>query len=125
MRIRGACGRSQARHKNFVIRVIPRRKAHQNLCQTLDLCTKPGLLVSALDAFCYKSHGAPKYLIHNTFPSRLFCGYSSPSLDFSGPGSATPLAINKVIHTILESSPKLFQIKDLSAVCENRLKFIG
>jgi hypothetical protein len=86
---------------------------------------KPLLLASALDAFCYKMLGASKSLIHNTFQRLCFCGYSSPRLDLSGLGGPTPRAINKVIHTIPQSSSKLFQIKDLRAVCEKRLNFIG
>jgi hypothetical protein len=64
-------------------------------------------------------------LIHNTFRRCPFCGHSSQTLDFSGLDGVGRRAINKVIHTNIGLTSKLFQIKDLSAVCETQLNFIG
>jgi hypothetical protein len=51
-----------------------------------------------------------------------FCGHFRQTLDFSGLQGLGGKTINKVIHTIPESTAKRFEIKDLSALCENGLK---
>ena len=67
MRIHGACAANQRFSEKFVIRVIPRGAALQNLCQALDLCTKLGVPTTVLGAACYKTHSARKSLILNDF----------------------------------------------------------
>jgi hypothetical protein len=59
-------------------------------------------------AICYKTHSEAKSLILNVFPGCSFSGQSSQALDFSSGGGPPAAAINKVIHTFIESRPKRF-----------------
>jgi hypothetical protein len=70
----------------------------------------------------YKSHSAAKLLILlGLFPCR-FCRHSSQGLDFSGLAAFAPAPINKVVHRNHEQLANRFEINDLAALSNVKLK---
>ena len=64
---------------------------------------------------CYKTNSASKLLIYNDFLACTFFVHRSQAIDFPKDVGRRGQPINKVIHKLVESGTKGFQIKDLSA----------